>query len=87
VARSSGESGVTKCAATYQKRSKRTAQTGRAAEEQQAVYVTRRWVRANYDKSLLRRRGELVERSFEHCHETGGMRLTHLRGHENILKR
>jgi transposase len=38
-------------------------------------------------KSLLRRRGELVERSFAHCYETGGMRRTHLRGHENILKR
>src|SRR5436309_2634020 len=31
--------------------------------------------------------GELVERSFAHCYETGGMRRTHLRGRENILKR
>jgi transposase len=38
-------------------------------------------------KSLLRRRGEFVERSFAHCYETGGMRRCHLRGHENILKR
>jgi len=44
-------------------------------------------VRGGYGKSLLRRRGELVERSFAHCYETGGMRRTHLRGHENILKR
>jgi hypothetical protein len=29
----------------------------------------------------------LVERSFAHCYETGGMRRCHLRGHENILKR
>jgi transposase len=55
--------------------------------EQQAVYANRRRVRGEYGKSLLRRRGELVERSFAHCYETGGMRRTHLRGHENILKR
>jgi len=55
--------------------------------EQQAVYQNRRRVRGGYGKSLLRRRGELVERSFAHCYETGGMRRTHLRGHSNILKR
>ncbi len=55
--------------------------------EQQAVYQNRRRVRGDYGKSLLRRRGELVERSFAHCYDTGGMRRTHLRGHENILKR
>jgi hypothetical protein len=44
-------------------------------------------VRGNYGKSLLRRGGELVERSFAHCYETGGMRRTHLRGRQNILKR
>ena len=57
------------------------------AEEQQAVYQNRRRVRGSYGKSLLRRRGELVERSFAHCYETGGMRRTHLRGQPNILKR
>ncbi len=57
------------------------------AEEQQAVYQNRRRVQGEYGKSLLRRRGELVERSFAHCYETGGMRRTHLRGHQNILKR
>jgi transposase len=57
------------------------------AEEQQAVYQNRQRVRGGYGKSLLRRRGELVERSFAHCYETGAMRRTHLRGHENILKR
>ena len=51
------------------------------------MYANRRRVRGEYGKSLLRRRGELVERSFAHCYETGGMRRTHLRGHENILKR
>ena len=55
--------------------------------EQQAVYANRRRVRGEYGKSLLRRRGELVERSFAHCYETGGMRRCHLRGRDNILKR
>jgi transposase len=57
------------------------------AEEQGAVYRNRRRVQGEHGKKLLRRRGELVERSFAHCYETGGMRRTHLRGHENILKR
>ena len=35
----------------------------------------------------MRRRGELIERSFAHVYDTGGMRRTHLRGHTNILKR
>ena len=41
--------------------------------EQQAVYANRRRVRGEYGKSLLRRRAELVERSFAHCYETGAM--------------
>jgi transposase len=55
--------------------------------EQQAVYQNRRRVRGSYGKSLLRRRSELVERSFAHCYDTGGMRRCHLRGRENIHKR
>jgi hypothetical protein len=51
------------------------------------VYANRRRVQGNYGKGLLRRRGELVERSFAHCYDTGGMRRTHLRKHPNILKR
>ena len=35
----------------------------------------------------MRRRGEMIERSFAHLYDTGGMRRTHLRGHTNILKR
>ena len=35
----------------------------------------------------MRQRGELIERSFAHLYDTGGMRRTHLRGHTNILKR
>jgi transposase len=54
---------------------------------QAAVYANRRRIRGKRGKALLRRRGELVERSFAHVYGTGGMRRTHLRKHENILKR
>jgi transposase len=57
------------------------------ADEQQATYENRWRVRGDYGKRLLKRRGELVERSFAHCYETGGLRRCHLRGRENILKR
>ena len=36
---------------------------------------------------LMRRRGELLERSFAHVLETGGTRRTHLRFRYNIAKR
>ena len=45
------------------------------AKEQRAAYRNRQRVRGEYGKSLLRRRGELAERSFAHCYDTGGMRL------------
>jgi transposase len=57
------------------------------ADEQQATYENRRRVRGDYGKRLLRRSSELVERSFAHCYETGGLRRCHLRGRENILER
>jgi transposase len=57
------------------------------ANEQQAVYANRRRVKGAYGQGLLRKRGELIERNFAHCYDTGGMRRTHLRGHRNILKR
>ncbi len=57
------------------------------AEEKAAVYANRRRIKGDRGKELLRRRGELVERSFAHCYETGGLRRCHLRGRENILKR
>jgi transposase len=56
-------------------------------EAQAAVYGNRRRIRGEHGKELLRRRGELVERSFAHAYETGGMRRVHLRGRDNILKR
>ena len=57
------------------------------AGERAAVYANRRRIRGQRGKQLLRRRGERVERSFAHIYDTGGMRRTHLRGHQNILKR
>lgn len=55
--------------------------------EQAAVYGNRRRIRGKRGKALLRKRGELLERPFAHCYETGGMRRTHLKGHARILKR
>lgn len=57
------------------------------AEERAAVYANRRRIRGDRGKALLRKRGELLERPFAHALETGGMRRTHLRRHDNILKR
>jgi transposase len=59
---------------------------GKAAE-QKAVYANRRRVKGTYGKRLLKRRGELIERSFAHCYDTGAMRRVYLRGRENVLKR
>ncbi len=42
--------------------------------ERRAVEANRSRVTDDYGKQLLRRRGELLERSFAHCYETGGMR-------------
>jgi hypothetical protein len=36
-------------------------------------------VRGNYGKRLLKKRGEMVERSFAHCYETGALRRCPLR--------
>ena len=56
-------------------------------EELEAVYGNRRRVRGARGKALLAKRGEMLERSFAHSYETGGMRRTCLRGHLKILKR
>jgi transposase len=56
-------------------------------EEQAAVYGNRRRIRGKRGKALLRKRGELLERPFAHCYDTGGMRRTHLKGHAKIRKR
>src|SRR5437899_12862581 len=54
-------------------------------EQQRAVYANRQRVNGAYGQRLLRKRGALIERSFAHGYDTGGMRRTHLRGHSNIL--
>ena len=51
------------------------------------MYGNRRRIRGEHGKGLLRRRGELLERSFAHAYETGGMRRVYLRGRDNVLKR
>jgi len=56
-------------------------------QEQHCVYANRRRVRAARSKRLQKLRGELCERSFAHCYETGAMRRVHLRGSDNVLKR
>jgi transposase len=57
------------------------------AEQQAAVYANRRRVEGQRGKSLLRRRGELLERPFAHQYETGAMRRLHVRGRGNVAKR
>ncbi len=52
-----------------------------------AVYANRRRIRGARGQALQRRRAEYTERSFAHTYESGGMRRTHLRGHEKIYKR
>jgi len=59
----------------------------RVPDAQARVYANRRRIRGARGLQLLRRRAERVERSFAHLYETGAMRRTHLRGHQNILKR
>ena len=56
-------------------------------EAQRATYANRRRIRGERGKERLRQRGELVERSFAHTLESGAMRRTWLRHHDNILKR
>jgi transposase len=65
---------------------KRQKWTGQAAE-QAAVYANRRRLETKTAKALMRRRGELVERSFAHLYDTGRMRRVHLRKKSNIAKR
>jgi transposase len=56
-------------------------------DQQQLVYANRQRLQRPKGQQLLRKRGELIERTFAHCYDTGGMRRTHLRKHNNILKR
>lgn len=56
-------------------------------DAKQSVYANRRRIKGARGRALHRKRCELVERTFAHCLETGGMRRVHLRGRENIEKR
>ena len=52
-----------------------------------AVYGNRNRLKSGVGREAMRKRGEVVERSFAHVLERGGMRRTWLRGRENIHKR
>jgi transposase len=52
-----------------------------------AVYGNRTRLRSCVGKEAMRKRGEIVERSFAHVLERGGMRRTWLRGRQNVHKR
>ena len=56
-------------------------------EAQLPTYANRRRIKGVRGKSLQRKRGELLERTFAHCLETGALRRVHLRHRDNILKR
>jgi transposase len=52
-----------------------------------AVYANRTRLGSAVGKQAMRRRSEIVERSFAHNLDRGGMRRTWLRGRENVHKR
>lgn len=56
-------------------------------EARRAVYANRARLKSGIGRETMRRRGELVERSFAHILDRGGMRRAWLRGRENLHKR
>jgi Transposase DDE domain len=52
-----------------------------------AVYANRARLKSGIGRETMRRRGEMVERSFAHILDRGGMRRAWLRGRENVHKR
>ena len=56
-------------------------------EARAAVYGNRSRLRSGVGKQAMSKRGEIVERSFAHVLERGGMRRTWLRGRQNVHKR
>ena len=52
-----------------------------------AVYANRARLKSGIGREIMRRRGEMVERSFAHILDRGGMRRAWLHGRENIHKR
>ena len=57
------------------------------AAAQKALCGNRRRVRGRRGRRLQRRRGEVVERTFAHMYETGGLRRVWVHGHDNVRKR
>ncbi len=53
----------------------------------QATYANRRRITGTRGKALMKRRGEILERTFAHTMESGAMRRAFLRLRDNILKR
>jgi transposase len=56
-------------------------------EKLRTLRRAKRTLRSESGRALMRRRGELCERSFEHVLDEGGARRTTLKGRENIFKR
>jgi transposase len=56
-------------------------------EERAVLERAQRAVGSESGKELLRRRGQHIERSFEHLLDEGGLRRATLRGRENLTKR
>ena len=56
-------------------------------EARAAVYGNRSRLKSGIGKEAMRKRGEMVERSFAHILDRGGMRRAWLRGRENVHKR
>jgi transposase len=56
-------------------------------DARRAVYNNRVRLRSAVGKQAIRKRAELVERSFAHILDRGGLRRTWLRGRENVHKR
>ena len=54
---------------------------------QRAVYANRARLKSGIGRETMRRRGELVERSFAHVLDRRGMQRAWLRGRENVHKR
>ncbi len=54
---------------------------------QKAVYANRSRLKSAVGRRAMRKRGEMVERSFAHVLDRGGMRRAWLRGRENLHKR
>ena len=56
-------------------------------DARRAVYSNRVRLRSGVGQPAMRRRADLVERSFAHILDRGGLRRTWLRGRENVHKR